>query len=372
MIKKITTVIITILCTSMLLGVYAEETLPTCIDLSDDMPKPGYQSRQNSCSAWAAAYAYKSYQEKQEHGWEYTDEHLFSPAYVFNQLNGGKNSGIMPKDALKLIVEQGCTTLADMPYNWKGFKKLPTKDQKKEASKYKAESYKAFPKGDVEALKTHLATKDPLIIGIPIYDDFNKIGPDNEIYDDISGKYHYGHTVCLVGYDDDKQAFKFMNSFGAKWGLDGFGWISYDIIKKRKLIGYAMEDVIDDSRKVYEAEKYDYSKGIKIENFSEDDSNIGYINNGDYIGYKKIDLNNLKKITVEAASNLQGGQIEVRLDKPNCELVTTLSVKNTGGWQTWVNSGKKVDDLSGTKDVYFVIKGGEGFLFNVNKAIFIY
>jgi len=33
--------------------------------------------------------------------------------------------------------------------------------------------------------------------------------------------------MILVGYSDDRGAFKVMNSWGTQWGNGGFGWISY-------------------------------------------------------------------------------------------------------------------------------------------------
>ena len=38
------------------------------------------------------------------------------------------------------------------------------------------------------------------------------------------------HGICLIGYDDEKEAFKFINSWGTNWGIDGYGWISYDFV----------------------------------------------------------------------------------------------------------------------------------------------
>ncbi len=35
------------------------------------------------------------------------------------------------------------------------------------------------------------------------------------------------HTVCLLGYDDEKQEIKFVHSWGPRWGDNGFGYISY-------------------------------------------------------------------------------------------------------------------------------------------------
>lgn len=36
------------------------------------------------------------------------------------------------------------------------------------------------------------------------------------------------HVVMLIGWDDDKQAWLIKNSWGKKWGEDGFAWIKYN------------------------------------------------------------------------------------------------------------------------------------------------
>ncbi len=43
------------------------------------------------------------------------------------------------------------------------------------------------------------------------------------------------HAVLLVGWDDDKQAWLMKNSWGTRWGQDGYMWISYN----SNNIGYA-------------------------------------------------------------------------------------------------------------------------------------
>lgn len=37
-----------------------------------------------------------------------------------------------------------------------------------------------------------------------------------------------GHAVLLVGYDDVQKVFMFKNSWGPKWGLEGYGFVSFD------------------------------------------------------------------------------------------------------------------------------------------------
>jgi hypothetical protein len=56
------------------------------LDNTSLYPAPRQQGDQGSCVAWATAYAYKSHQENLEHNWGLSgNNHLFSPAYVYNQ-----------------------------------------------------------------------------------------------------------------------------------------------------------------------------------------------------------------------------------------------------------------------------------------------
>lgn len=36
-----------------------------------------------------------------------------------------------------------------------------------------------------------------------------------------------GHALVVVGYDDRKEAFRSMNSWGKNWGDDGYIWVKY-------------------------------------------------------------------------------------------------------------------------------------------------
>lgn len=45
-----------------------------------------------------------------------------------------------------------------------------------------------------------------------------------------------GHSICLVGYDENKKAFKFINSWGPTWGFSGYGWIAEGLLTDRNII----------------------------------------------------------------------------------------------------------------------------------------
>ncbi|NJD06648.1 MAG: hypothetical protein FIA97_09140 [Methylococcaceae bacterium] len=86
-------------------------TEPESVDLSSSFPSPGDQGQQGSCVAWATGYALKSYQEGVEMQWSLnTTSHLFSPAFIYNQVNGGQDGGSQIYDALDLIIAKGAAT----------------------------------------------------------------------------------------------------------------------------------------------------------------------------------------------------------------------------------------------------------------------
>jgi hypothetical protein len=54
-----------------------------------------------------------------------------------------------------------------------------------------------------------------------------------------------GHAVVMLGYEKDPQwegggRFEFRNSFGEKWGQTGYGWVTFEYLKKRGVAAFAV------------------------------------------------------------------------------------------------------------------------------------
>jgi len=224
----------------------AAVSLPSSIDLSSSMPNVGDQGIQNSCAGWAIAYAYKTYQEKLDWKWNVINDptHQFSPSYVYNQINDGSDNGSSIYNALQLMVNQGCAVLSVMPYDLNNYTTQPNTTQRANAAKHKALSWARTNSGDVTAMKNELASRVPVIVGIPVYPDFN-VTTSNPVYDNTNGNLEGYHAITLVGYDDTRQAFKFINSWGTSYGFSGYGWIAYALVTKVGGRGYVMTDIKD-------------------------------------------------------------------------------------------------------------------------------
>lgn len=243
------------------------------IDLSENFPPIDNQGGQGSCTAWATAYYYKTYQEWVEHGWNVNDaDNLFSPAFVYNQINGGEDKGSMISDAFKLFEDLGCCSWEDMPYTDMNYTNLPGEDEYTMGIPFRTEETHAiyFDNG-VNELKTHLLSNDCAVIGISVYPNFDNIGNYNNTYcvNDVYGDIRGGHAVCVCGYDDNRVtsdgtgAFKVANSWGPSFGESGYFWMSYEAMQSSTLChGYAY----------YSIDKIDYEAQLVSKfNISYDD-----------------------------------------------------------------------------------------------------
>jgi len=232
---------------SDLLGAPGEPpTEPKSVDLSPNFPTPGDQGQQGSCVAWATGYALKSYQEGVEMGWSLdTTDHLFSPAFIYNQVNGGQDGGSQIFDALDLIINQGAATWNLMPYTDQDFRNQPSAAVQAEAAKFKG--LKRYTLSTLSDLKGALAQRKPVVLGIEVFDQFYNLRGTDSVYNSDQGSntgQHGRHAVTAVGYDNERYggAVKVINSWSTSWGDSGFFWMPYDFLPKVTFQMWVLDD----------------------------------------------------------------------------------------------------------------------------------
>lgn len=116
-----------------------------------------------------------------------------------------------------------------------------------------------------------------------------------------------------------------------------------------------------------DASSFDVQSGIQLENCDEGGQDVAYIENGDYIGFKGIDLGGgTEKINFRVASAGAGGTIQVKTGSPDGKTIGEVAVNPTSGWQKFETVECRIEKTAGVKDVYLVFSGGESFLFNLN------
>lgn len=217
--------------------------LPRWVDHSAEMPPVGDQGSQGSCTAWAVGYYYKSYQERLEHGWSLADPaRQFSPAFIYNQINGGHDYGSWFGDAFQLLCEQGGASMALAPYYSGDCTSWPSEAAYDSALPYRCQEWHwidVSSDAGIQAVKQRLDSGDNVVIGLLVYSNYDNINQYDTTFcvSEISGEIRGGHANCIVGYDDDRMtsdgpgAFRVVNSWGPGWGNGGYYWFSYQALK---------------------------------------------------------------------------------------------------------------------------------------------
>ncbi|MDV3755981.1 hypothetical protein CMU20_13195 [Elizabethkingia anophelis] len=183
------------------------------------------QGTEGSCSAFAAGYAALSILEANFK--QITEPR--SPEFIYNQTKQFDecDGGAYMYKVLNFLVTDGACSIKEMPYTDGTCDSKPNSTQKKQAKSHVIKNWyrlsKSFPLDDAKVL---LANNLPVIIGINIDDEFQK--NKGEIVASYSKKSNGFHFVCIVGYDDAKNAFKVQNSWGTGWGDQGYFWLHYD------------------------------------------------------------------------------------------------------------------------------------------------
>ena len=204
--------------------------LPTSYHLV--MPPVQHQGGEGSCAAFATVYAARSaeyYYRSGANSYGYATN-IFSPEFVYNQTKIDCGSGTGLTTALDFMMTNGVCTWQSMPYSsYNGCALQPTTQQATEALQYRISGYSKLITSDVTAMKTMIAKNHPVIITVNPDQAFWNAGPGFTWSSYISTP-GISHILVISGYDDARQAYRVMNSWGTGWGDGGYAWISYSFL----------------------------------------------------------------------------------------------------------------------------------------------
>lgn len=220
-------------------------TLPTQIDLSNWFPTPGNQGWQSSCVGWAVGYGLKSYQEAVERNQRPNSfSRVYSPSFIYNQIKlNDCASGTTIVSALNFLKVSGVASIASFPYDEHNCHSQPTQSVKNEAKDFVISDWRRINIQDDREVKSQLNAGFPVVIGMWTDEGFANLR-NNQIYYGSSGRELGAHAMVVVGYDDSRNAYKILNSWGTNWGTNGFGWISYSAFKNRVKEAYTAQDIV--------------------------------------------------------------------------------------------------------------------------------
>ncbi len=225
-------------------------TLPKYYSLKSYAPTPKSQGKQGSCVGWASAYGARTIANAVKNNWRNNitkiNQNTFSPAFVYNQIRvNNKCQGAYIENAMKLMNNQGAAKMIDFPYTDLSCTSNPTNYTYSKAKNHKIINYERLSDLNtsynlVKNVKKAISSKKPVVIGLFNY---NRLVLNSEnVWIPNSGT--KGHAMVVVGYDDNKAggAFEVMNSWGNKWGNNGFLWITYADFQRQVKSAFVLVD----------------------------------------------------------------------------------------------------------------------------------
>jgi hypothetical protein len=215
-------------------------------DYENEMSPVKSQGKLGSCVAFAAA-SMKEWQEQKEHvdevaagkrdqrektHYDLSEQWIY---YNCKKIDRWPNSeGTSIRVAMKVLSKIGVPTEEAWPYSDVEVGE-PESWAHLIARWGRIKSYERI--ANIDDLKIALKECGPVIIGMRVYYGIFYTNRDGIVPDRNPGEKSIGgHAVCVVGYDEKKKLFKFKNSWGSRWGNDGYGYVSYN---------YAESDFID-------------------------------------------------------------------------------------------------------------------------------
>ena len=194
-----------------------------------------------SCTANAIAAAYKI-MSIIKHRRNVSLSRLFiyyNERVMIDKVN--EDSGAYIKDGFISMQKQGACVETMWPYVESRLTTRPTYPCYLEARNHRTNGYNSQldPFNMVYSIKHCLALKLPVVIGVMVYESFQAdraaktglIPLPNTQTERLLG----GHALTCVGYDDDKQHFIVLNSWGTVWGDKGMCYIPYAFVANNDL-----------------------------------------------------------------------------------------------------------------------------------------
>jgi len=212
-------------------------TLPAAADLRGSLMPPVYDQLTLGSCVWNACPAAKDFERrKQGEQWEFPSR-LWG--YQVTQLAEGSpigsDGGCEIRDAIKVLVGQGVPPESEWPYDTSQIGTPPPQQTYSDAAKYKLLQYSRVTQEPTGYFVRHCLAilGRPIVVGISCFPEIqsDEVAATGDLPMPSPGESpEGGHAILLVGYDDSAQRFKWRNSWGTGWGVQGYGTIPYQYI----------------------------------------------------------------------------------------------------------------------------------------------
>src|SRR5665648_647265 len=194
---------------------------------------PFSQGQQGSCVSCASSMA-KSILDHVKYNTSYHNSSIiYSPAFLFNQCHVNPNNclaGSYVTSNLEVLKDQGICKLSDMTYDQSNCSTQPNSTQRNLAELHKIDHYYKIDPISNSWIKEFINAGLPVLIVFQV-DDFFYTATTTSIWKQFSSGSRGYHCTLLYGWDDSKNAFAMLNSWGKNWGNNGTIWVDYNFVQ---------------------------------------------------------------------------------------------------------------------------------------------
>ncbi len=134
------------------------------------------------------------------------------------------------RNSLSAIKRYGVCKEELWPYDATAMFTKPTAEAYAEAQQRTITEYRSL--STLSEMLDAIASYRPVVIGLEIFPGFYILGPDGVV--PIPGPDDYsmgGHAMTLVGYNQTNKTFTAKNSFGSKWGDNGYCYLPWEYVR---------------------------------------------------------------------------------------------------------------------------------------------
>lgn len=163
-----------------------------------------------------------------------------SPDYISLSIQSGGERPALDR-GLQFLVQTGTVSAAIVPYD---AAQIPSTVYA--TAKYQINNYLhlfqsfASPREKTFEIRKAIMRGHPVIVNLQADADFPKLPSATPIWEPVRTGSPVAYTLLIVGYDETRQAFEVMSSWGSQWANNGYLWMSYNDLSNAATNGYVM------------------------------------------------------------------------------------------------------------------------------------
>ena len=159
--------------------------------------------------------------------------YIYFNGRLISKLSSLEDSGLSIRDGCKSVAKYCTCSEIVWPYNISEFTTMPDLSCYVNSYKYINFKYQSVNQ-DINSVKIALLNNNPILFGFDLYESFYSnsvsltgiVPMPNKLTEQLIG----AHCCIIIGFNDDTNKFKCVNSWSSNWGDNGFFYAPYSYL----------------------------------------------------------------------------------------------------------------------------------------------